>query len=253
MWKIGSVPYLNAKPLLFGLENSDKAGLYLAPPAQLHQDILEKKLDVALLPVVSYLEYPELKLIPGSGIACCGPVLSVKVFHRKAGLSLANTESIYMDVESKTSQKLLQILLHKKYERDFEEITWHQDPDAADSYLLIGDKALKHQSEGSSEDLGELWHHLTGLPFVFAAWMSSGEIAQELLTELHNAKMQGLQNIDEIAATQNILPKEIAKKYLQDNIRYSMNGPELVAMKLFFDWVMEWEQQDYDTSLRFVA
>lgn len=253
MWNIGSVSYLNAKPLLSGLESSGKARLHLAPPAQLHQEVLQNKIDVALLPVVSYLEYPELKLIPGSGIACQGPVLSVKVFHRKPHINLSNTESIYLDVESKTSQRLLKILLHKKYERDFEEIEWAQDPDAADSYLLIGDKALTHQSEGESVDLGQLWNEFTGLPFVFAAWMTSGEINQELLTELHNAKMLGLQNLDEIASSQNLISIELAKKYLSEHIQYHVNGPELVGMKLFFDWIMEWEQQPYDTSLRFVA
>lgn len=253
MPEIGAVPYLNAQPLVLGLEEATDRGLYFDSPAGLHQAILSNRLDVALLPVVSYLENPQLKLIPGTGIACRGPVLSVKVFHEKPGIDLRNADRIFLDPESITSQRLLKILLKKKYYRDLDEIQWTERPEDAQSHLLIGDRALERSHFGNSTDLGEEWLALTGLPFVFACWMSKGDITQDLLTHLHNAKMRGKNHLEDIANAQEIIDPNDALVYLRDHIKYDIEGPDLVGLKLFFDWVGELENQDYDTSLRFVA
>jgi chorismate dehydratase len=253
MPRIGSVPYLNARPLLEGLGKVTGEKIFLDHPAGLHEAILRGQLQVALLPVVSYLENRELKIIPGTGIACDGEVKSVKVFHNKSKVDLSNTECIFLDPLSKTSQRLLKVLLVKKYDRNLDEIQWATRPEHADSVLQIGDEALKNSHFGNSQDLGLEWKELTGLPFVFACWLTSSPITQDLLTHLHNAKMLGLQKLDEIAQSQEIIDPEDALVYLRDHIKYHIAGPDLVGLKLFFDWVGELENQDYDTSLRFVA
>ncbi len=83
--------------------------------------------------------------------------------------------------------------------------------------------------------------------------MSRIPITQELLTQLHNAKIMGRQALEEIASRQKLIPPEEALSYLTQNIQYDVEGPELVGLKMFFDWVVELENQNYDTSLRFVA
>ncbi len=97
MTRIGSVPYINAMPLVEGLGRSLKSTVLLHTPARLHELVLEGKVDIALLPVVSYLENPELRLIPGTGIVCHGEVRSVKAFHQNSEIDLFKTRSIYMD------------------------------------------------------------------------------------------------------------------------------------------------------------
>ena len=253
MLTIGSVPYLNAMPLLEGLDRSASSPLILDTPARLHELVLQKKIDIALLPVASYLENPELKLIPGTGIISRGEVRSVKVFHQHSKIDLSNTTSIYLDPSSKTSQRLLKVLLVKKYGRKLDEITWADYPQHAESVLEIGDKALEKSHFDNATDLGLEWKNLTGLPFVFACWMSQVPITQEILARLHNAKMSGKQCLEKIAARQKIVASEEALSYLTQNIHYDIEGPELVGMKMFFDWVVELENQNYDTSLRFVA
>lgn len=205
------------------------------------------------MPVVSYLELPDLKLIPGTGIACHGPVKSVKVFFENTQDNLHNVESICLDPESKTSNRLLKILLVKKYQRDLEDIQFTLEPQYAQARLKIGDKALAESHFGNSLDLGQEWLELTGLPFVFACWMSAGPITPELLTQLHNAKMHGIQKLQDYAMTQEIVAPDDALVYLRDHIKYNIEGPDLIGLKLFFDWVGELENQSYDTSLRFVA
>lgn len=253
MPSIGSVPYINALPLLEGLEAATQSPIVFDSPARLHDRVLRGEIDVALLPVISYLENPELRLIPGTGIVSHGEVRSVKAFHEKKGINLANCQRIFLDTDSKTSRRLLKILLHKKYERDFGEISFVEDPREADTVLQIGDKALENSHFGNASDLGFEWQEFTGLPFVYACWMSRIPITQELLTQLHNAKMMGRQALEEIASRQKLIPPEEALSYLTQNIQYDVEGPELVGLKMFFDWVVELENQNYDTSLRFVA
>lgn len=250
---IGSVPYLNARPLLDGLDEIQPGGLILKTPAGLHEAITKGEIEVALLPVVSYLELPDLRLIPGTGIACHGPVQSVKIFFEDPKADLHNVESIALDPDSKTSNRLLKVLLAKKYHRDLEEIQFSTDPEHAQAVLKIGDRALAEAHFGNSFDLGQEWVELTGLPFVFACWMSAGPITPELLTHLHNAKMRGIQKLHEIALAQEIIAPDDALIYLKDHIKYDIHGPDLIGLKLFFDWVGELENQAYDTSLRFVA
>jgi chorismate dehydratase len=144
-------------------------------------------------------------------------------------------------------------LLVKKYERNLNEIIFTDHRETADTILEIGDAALAKSHYGNATDLGAEWLELTGLPFVYACWMSKGPITQELLTQLHNAKMRGKQNLEEIATRQQIISPEDAYLYLTQNIHYDIEGPELVGLKMFFDWVVELENQNYDTSLRFVA
>lgn len=253
MPSIGSVPYLNAFPLLEGLGEVTSSPILFDTPTRLHEHILNGRVEVALLPVVSYLENPELKLIPGTGIISHGEVKSVKVFHERPGVDLSNTTHIYLSPDSKTSQRLLKILLEKKYDRNLNEIIFTDRPEDADSILEIGDSALAKCHFGNSTDLGWEWYLLTGLPFVYACWMCQGPITQELLTQLHNAKMLGKQSLEEIANRQKILSPEDAYQYLTQNIQYDIEGPELIGLKVFFDWVVELENQNYDTSLHFVA
>jgi chorismate dehydratase len=158
-----------------------------------------------------------------------------------------------LDPTSKTSQRLLKVLLVKKYQRNLEEIHWVEQPEAADTVLGIGDKALTMSHYGNSTDLGSDWTQFTGLPFVYACWMTKSDITQELLTHLHNAKMLGKQSLEAIAARQRVVDPDDAFSYLTNNIQYDIEGPELVGLRIFFDWVVELENQNYDTSFRFVA
>jgi chorismate dehydratase len=253
MPRIGSVPYLNALPLLEGLESSIGSSIVFDTPARLHERVCQGEIDVALLPVVSFLEYQELKIIPGSGIVSHGPVRSVKAFHEKRGYNLSKARRIFLDTDSKTSCRLLKLLLLKKYERDFSELVFVDEIVKADTILQIGDKALERDHFGNSTDLGSEWQELTGLPFVYACWMSRVPVTAELLAQLHNAKMTGLQNLQEIALRQTKIAPDDALSYLTQNIQYDVEGPELVGLKTFFDWIVELENQNYDTSLRFVA
>src|SRR5690349_8972329 len=78
--RVGSVSFLNAKPLIYGLEHVAEIDLGLAVPSRLLDGLREGRFDVALLPVIDYQRMPGLRLLTAGGICCDGPTLTVRIF-----------------------------------------------------------------------------------------------------------------------------------------------------------------------------
>ena len=84
-------------------------------------------------------------------------------------------------------------------------------------------------------DLAELWHEYTGLGFVFAMWMTRKQGCQ---IEFAGARDEGLAHIDEIAAnyaSETGLGRAELKRYLTENISYSIDDSMRRGMELYFD------------------
>jgi chorismate dehydratase len=86
-------------------------------------------------------------------------------------------------------------------------------------------------------DLGEAWKDLTGLPFLFAAWMARDGVNLGTLShELDLAKKRGLCQVDEIIsryATPRGWRADIARKYLTQYLNFDINPAHLEAVRLF--------------------
>ncbi len=80
-----------------------------------------------------------------------------------------------------TTQKLFQVLLAQKYNGNADSFV--AVPDEHDAFVISGDDALCRRrgarGYGHRYDLGEEWHAMTGLPFVFARWMARKELSEE--------------------------------------------------------------------------
>ena len=80
-----------------------------------------------------------------------------------------------------TTQKLFQVLLAQKYNGNADSFVAVPDEHAA--FVISGDDALRRRrgarGYGHRYDLGEEWHAMTGLPFVFARWMARKELSEE--------------------------------------------------------------------------
>ena len=68
--RVGSVSFLNAKPLIHGLETAEDLELSLAVPSRLLEGLRTGALDVALLPVIDYQRMDGLCIVPSGGIGC---------------------------------------------------------------------------------------------------------------------------------------------------------------------------------------
>src|SRR5690348_8053660 len=110
--RIGSVSYLNAKPLLWGLERSSDIDLTLDVPSRLLAGLRENRFDIALLPVIDYQRMLGLRLVPSGGIGCDGPTLTVQIFNRKP---VDKIQTLACDRDSHSSVALARVILAERY------------------------------------------------------------------------------------------------------------------------------------------
>lgn len=234
--RIGCVSYLNAKPLIYGLERDAGLKLDLAVPSKLLEGLQAQRHDVALLPAIDYQRMPGLKIVPSGGIGSDGETLTVRIFSRIAPPEI---KRLACDGDSHTSVALARILLMEQYDIHPAFVPL-EEAGGSDAVLLIGDKVVCEEPQGYRHqmDLGGAWKDLTGLPFVFAVWMARGEIdLGDLPEKLDKAKHDGLAHIEEIVAryaTPRGWPPEIARRYLTGHLKFNVGSRELDAMQLFY-------------------
>ena len=176
--KVGIVNYLNTRPLLYGIDRSpvkDRIELDGDYPANLAKKLLSGEIDLGLVPVAVLPALKEYHIITDYCIGCDGPVASVCIF---SDVPLEEATEVLMDYQSRTSVALANVLLREYWKLDVPRV------DTRDDYrdrikgrtagLVIGDRALEQRRISPFiYDLGDAWKKHTGLPFVFAAWISN--------------------------------------------------------------------------------
>lgn len=238
--KLGSVPYLNGMPLIWGLKNEPDVELRCEVPSGLAVSLREGRIAAGLVSVVACFLNPELQFAPGISISSIGPVDSVRLFHK------GNVESIRkvaLDKSSLTSVVLTKVILSERYGLTPELFDMPPSlPDMlreCDAALVIGDPAMQAyaESEWPSLDLGEEWHELTRLPFVFAGWAVNPKlVTHDLIDILHRSKSVGLSSFDEISeleARRLNLPVEVCLRYLTDIMNYDLTDDHIQGISLF--------------------
>jgi len=232
MIKIGCVPYLNAKPLLEGLE-----GVVLHPPADLVGMLVEGKLDVALLPAVEVLRR-SLDHVPGIAIASPGKTDSVRLHH---SVEIPDIRRVALDRNSRTSNMLTRIILEKRYGLRPRYVV--RDPSAGisfkavDAAVTIGDTSFR-PSGVPFLDLGTEWKAFTGRPFVYALWAHrpGHPKAAEIAATLRASKKRGTARIPAIArreAKRLGLTPTFCRTYLTEYITFDLGPAERAGLKLF--------------------
>lgn len=236
---VGSVSYLNAKPLIYGLHDDDDLDLQLAVPSKLLAGLRDRRLDIALLPVIDYQHLDNLVLVPSGGIGCDGPTLTVRIFSK---VPVERIQSLACDTDSHTSVALARIILAERYNirPKFLDLV-HGDPAPTDAKLLIGDKVVCEEPPGFDHqlDLGHAWRDLTGLPFVFAIWTArKGVDLRDLPERLSLAREQGLLRVHDIIA-QHALPRGwpagMALQYLTTYLKFEIGNSQLKAIERFHE------------------
>jgi len=237
-WHVGSVSFLNAKPLIYGLEANPRVALHLEVPSRLLDGMQDRRFDVALLPVIDYQRLSGLRVIPAGGIGCDGPTLTVRIFSRTP---LDRIETLLCDTDSHTSVALARVVLAERYGRRpaFVDLSNAAAADPSLPRLLIGDKVITDEPADCpyQVDLGQAWKELTGLPFVFATWMGRahadlGDLPQLLAT----ARVKGLAAVEQIVAHYAPIhrwPLPIARQYLESYLKFEIDAPQLGAIRLF--------------------
>jgi chorismate dehydratase len=237
--KIVAVSYLNTKPLLYGLLRSKIAGqieLDLQIPSECARRLKSGEADIGLVPVAIIPELHDPHIISEYCIGTKGTVRTVCLYSE---VPIEQVERVFLDYHSRTSVELTKILL-----RDYWKLSPELVPATAGferriggrtAGLVIGDRAIEVESNFPFVyDLGEAWLAHTGLPFVFAAWVSEGAVAPDFLQVFNEALEAGMSALPDL---KYLLPSPVPgfdlHAYFTQNISYELDEPKLKALKLF--------------------
>ena len=248
---IGCVSFLNARPLIDTLDTRDDLSVRFDVPSALLEDLNTGEVDIALCPVIDYQRSAEaLAIVPVGGIGCDGHTFTVRLFSR---IPFDQVAQIHADTDSHTSVALMQVVLRHAYQQIVDVVDHapaHLEAPTRDwpeALLLIGDKVVTRQPPETlyphQLDLGQAWKDLTGLPFVFAAWMTHARTELGGLPGvLDEARQRNAKRIDAIVAAhagRTGWPADLAADYLGDLLKYEIGPRQLEAMQRF--WQMTGE------------
>jgi chorismate dehydratase len=269
--RISIVQYLNTAPLVWGFTNGSLHGKYelsFTVPSQCAEALRSGAADVAIIPAIEYQRIENLVVLPDLAIASKRRVRSLLLLAKKP---MQQVRRMALDRSSRSTQALTRILCaeHWKIAPDFVEA----DPDLgamlrdADAALLIGDPALRLALQFQSArtnlllggpectcegfriglpqiptlhlyDVVEEWRKLTNLPAVLALWAGRKEIVNEdVVADFQLSRDMGLQRLDEIserAANELALPAAQLKRYLAENIDFTLDEENLRGLTAYF-------------------
>lgn len=233
--KISVVSYLNSKVFIKGLipEHNNNFDISLDIPSVCAEKLINNTVDIGLIPVGVIPFIKDANVISNYCISANGAVNSVFLFSNS---SLTDIHTIYLDTHSRSSNLLTKILAKEYWNLDVvyktrtEDIIDIKDGEA---FVLIGDRTFDQIGKYfTTKDLAEDWKKLTGLPFVFAAWVSNKEIHKEAIDLFNNYLKNGFEFLDEVIR-ENLLSFFDVNDYLKSKIEYNLNDEKRNAIELF--------------------
>jgi chorismate dehydratase len=239
--RVGAVSYLNTKPLVYGFENGsmkDEIELISDYPARIAGMLLRDEIDLGLIPVAVIPQLKNHYIISDFCIGASQAVASVCLF---SDVPLNNIKKILIDYQSRTSAALLKILLEHYWKISPELIDtsngYQQLIKDSTAGLVIGDRALQQRQHSVHIfDLAEAWQDMTGLPFVFAAWVANKKLPDAFISSFNKATSIGLDHIEEIVDSVHF-PDYDMFRYYQTNIDYKLDEKKLEALDLFLNFL----------------
>jgi len=237
--RVLAISYLNSIPFIYGLKQSKlfkNIDLSVTYPSKIAEDVIHNKVDIALVPVVILKQLNNYKIITDF---CIGTESSVDSVCLYSHVPINQVTTISLDYQSRTSVELLKLLL-----RDY----WKVNPklnlsDAKDNFeindsnaaLVIGDRSFAlNEKYPYVYDLAKEWNIMTGLPFVFACWVTTKKLSDTFLCDFNDALKYGVNNISK-SLEANLYQNDYVnhEDYLKSKISYNLNLRKKKAMQLF--------------------
>ena len=178
----------------------DEIKLIIDYPARIASALLNDEIDIGLVPVAIIPELKEYYIIGDHCIGSESAVASVCLFSE---VPLGEIKTVLLDFQSRTSVKLALILMKEFWKIDpvikNGEADFRSEIKGTTAAVVIGDRALEQRNISTYQyDLGFAWRQFTGLPFVFAAWISNKPLSVDFISKFNNANDYSLQHISEI-------------------------------------------------------
>jgi chorismate dehydratase len=240
--RVGIVNYLNTKPLVYGLERppiKDLIELKKDYPAKLAEMLINDEIDVGLIPVAVIPQLPSYHIIGNYCIGAEGEIATVALFSE---VPMPEIKKIYLDYQSRSSVALLKFLVKEYWGIDPEIIqaendTYRREIKGTTAGLVIGDRAFEQRKISTFiYDLGSEWKKITGLPFVFAAWISMKELPPDFIDKFDEANAMGLSHIDEIVQDAHFDLYDLSK-YYNLHLSYFLDEQKIMGMQKFLNQV----------------
>jgi chorismate dehydratase len=269
--RIGSVKYLNARPLIHGWPGD----VQFDHPSTLCKQLASGELDVALVSSFEFLRNPIYRIVDDVSISSDGPVYSVVVPHLG---KISEIEEIELDPASETAVNLLRCLLAELALRprlirniDLQSVrpaglqpagcdaaenisagrtgNMPMFPTGRRARLLIGDQAIRFRQQYADEfsfwDLGEQWQKLVGVPFVYALWLIRPEVVdpKQIADRLRALRDENLARLNELSAdavaelaepgVRKELNHEFCVRYYRELLRFNFGEKEKEGLRSF--------------------
>ena len=253
MLRVSVVDFLNARPLTWGLLHEPPPGVSVSRdvPSACAAKLAAGEVEVGLIPSIEYARIPDLKVVPGLGIAASSEVRSVLLV---SDVSREKVRSVSLDPASRTSAALTRILLKRVYGVSPE---YREGGGPADARLIIGDPALKTRLNGHVVlDLAAEWRAFSGHPFVFAFWAVRSEAATpEVAAILRRSYDAGRAHFDSLvreeSATSGLSPA-VVEDYLRHALHFELDRGDLEGLATFYRMAAEDGLIPSAAALRFV-
>ena len=215
----------------------DELDLVIEYPSKIAALLQNGEIDIGLVPVAIIPSLKEYHIISEYCIGCDGEVASVCLFSEVPVEKITN---VLLDHQSRTSVLLVQYLLKKFWKIDpvFEvaDDNFLHEIKGTTAAVVIGDRALKQRKVSPFiYDLGLAWKQHTGLPFVFAAWVSNKPMSRQFIADFNKANEYGLQHLDEVVR-QNPFPDYDLHHYYTENIQYVLDDSKRAGLQQFLIW-----------------
>ena len=240
--RISAVSYTNTKPFIYGIQHTpviDQIDLSLDMPSDCAQKLIDDKVDIGLIPVAAALNLPEWHIVSDYCIGANGAVNSVFIF---SNCDIREVKTVQLDPQSRTSNNLARVLLKNFWKIEPQLVVnapdYAQSADTHTAFVQIGDRTFgKKQKFKYVYDLAEEWKKMTGLPFLFAAWISNKPVPQEFIEEFNKGLKFGLEHRAELL-------KELPERndfdledYLMHKLDFNLTENKKTALFLFLDYI----------------
>lgn len=213
---------------------ADDIELIFDYPANIARKLLHNEIEIGLVPVAVLPSMKEYHIISDYCIGCTAAVASVCLF---SDVPLNEIQEVLLDYQSRTSVALLKILLKHHWKINpmltAAENNFQQEIGGTTAGLVIGDRAFEQRLKSAYiYDLGEAWIAMTGMPFVFAAWVSNRPMNEVFIGNFNAATGEGFQHLEAIVEQNPYNPFNLMA-YYKENISYTLDDDKRKALQHF--------------------
>lgn len=247
--RISAVSYLNTKPFLYGLFQAglDKQfSLSLDIPSECARKLIEGEVDLGLVPVAVIPQLGESATVISD--YCIGTLGEVKTVCIYSQVPIEDVTELYLDYHSRTSTALTRYLLTDYWGIQPRLLPaqpgYEQRLKGTTAGLIIGDRTIGLAGcYAYCYDLGAIWRAHTGLPFVFAAWVSQKPLPVAFMEPFNRALGQGVQQRHQVAQLfESSHPNFSVHEYYHRYIDYDLTSEKRQALALFLEQVRQQPQ-----------